>query len=289
MTRRARQLAESGIYHVMLRGINREPIFLEVDDFDRFLLSLARAKAKADCGVLAYCLMNNHVHLLMCTRTEAIGDSVRRIGVSYAGWFNRKYERAGYVFQGRFRSLPVEDDPYFATVLRYIWSNPVRAGIVADPRDYRWNSCSTATPAGLCDVHEVDAFLPLTGRAQLSEPLQQHLDLSEPRGRKRAIDIAEAAGFLTQSCGARSADEFALLNRDVQRRVVCELRTRQVTYSVLATVTGLARSTLHRMRWSASSQCWDDVALAVGPRFLLADQLERKRSVPSVSVRSPGA
>ena len=88
MPRRARQPAESQIYHVMLRGVNRAEIFLEPEDYDRFLVALARVRDASGCQVLAYCLMPNHVHLVLRTPVEPIGSVMKRLGVRYAGWFN---------------------------------------------------------------------------------------------------------------------------------------------------------------------------------------------------------
>ncbi len=140
MPRHPRKLAESGIYHVMLRGVNRDAIFLDDEDCARFLHSLGQAKEASGCSVLAYCLMSNHAHLVLRTGDEPIGAVVKRLGVRYAGWFNRKYGRVGHLFQDRFKSLPVEDDAYFVTLLRYVWNNPVEAGLVELPEEYLWSS-----------------------------------------------------------------------------------------------------------------------------------------------------
>ena len=140
MPRRPRQLAESEIYHALARGVNRDAIFLEDEDFERFLHALALTKEASGCSILAYCLMTNHVHLVIRTGPEPIGTVMKRLGVRYASWFNRKYGRVGHVFQDRFRSLPVEDDEYFVALLRYVWRNPVEAGLVGRPEDYRWSS-----------------------------------------------------------------------------------------------------------------------------------------------------
>ncbi|MFT3861348.1 transposase [Micropruina sp.] len=140
MPRQARQLADSGIYHVMLRGVNRDVIFLEHDDYEGFLNALADTRAASGCKVLAYCLMPNHVHLVLRPAVESLSEVMKRLGVRYAGRFNRKYGRTGHVFQDRFRSLPVEDDAYLVTLLRYMWNNPVRAGLVDRMDEYRWSS-----------------------------------------------------------------------------------------------------------------------------------------------------
>jgi len=84
--------------------------------------------------------MSNHVHLLIHEKSEEINQIMKRIGASYAWWYNRKYDRTGHLFQGRYRSECVEDDEYLLTVIRYIHNNPVKAGIVGRPEDYRWSS-----------------------------------------------------------------------------------------------------------------------------------------------------
>ncbi len=140
MPRQARKKSVSGIYHVMMRGVNREPIFHEDKDYLRFLEILAKVKEKAPFIIYAYCLMYNHVHLLFQELEESIGDTVRRISSSYVYGFNRKYNRVGHLFQERFHSEPVDDDPYFLTVLRYIHQNPIKAKITQQCSEYPWSS-----------------------------------------------------------------------------------------------------------------------------------------------------
>lgn len=96
MGRSARKKSTSNIYHVMVRGVNKEPIFLDDKDRLRYLDVLAKVKEKAPFDIHAYCLMNNHVHLLLQEMEESVGDTLRRVGSSYAYWFNRKSERVGH-------------------------------------------------------------------------------------------------------------------------------------------------------------------------------------------------
>jgi putative transposase len=142
MSRRARNRSTSGIYHAMVRGINKEPIFNDNQDRWYYLKVLADAKEKTPFRIHAYCLMGNHIHLLFQELHEPIGNTLKRIGSSYVYWYNRKYERVGHLFQGRFKSEPVERDSYFLTVLRYIHQNPVKAKIVQNCWEYPWSSYS---------------------------------------------------------------------------------------------------------------------------------------------------
>ncbi len=248
MARHARQLAGSGIYHVMLRGVNRDAIFLDDADRERFLHSLAEAKQASGCHVLAYCLMTNHVHLVLRTAEEPIGVVVKRLGVRYAGWFNRRYDRVGHLFQDRFASVPVEDDGHFITLLRYVWNNPVEAGLAARPEEYRWSSRSfLGAGSSLVDHSELAILLP---QSTLTEVATVRLTLpgDGPKGpgRPRRHTDEQAAALLRDACGGSGAEDFLRLDAPVQRRVIRELRTRSVSYEQISRVTGMSVSTVRR-------------------------------------------
>lgn len=156
MPRLARKKSEAGIYHVILRGINRQPLFKDELDNRKFLDTLERVKKESRCQILGYCLMGNHVHLLIKGDLEDISQFMQRIGISFAWWYNWRYERVGPVLQDRFKSECVEDDRYLLTVIRYIHRNPVKAGIVKKPEQHKWSSCSVyyggkEYPPGLTD------------------------------------------------------------------------------------------------------------------------------------------
>ena len=140
MPRKARERSETGIYHVMLKGIDKKDIFAGKQDYEKFLYYVNRAMEISKFEVYGYCLMPNHVHILLKEGTEKIGDAIRRIAVGYAQYFNIKYGRNGHLFQNRFRSEPVNDDVYFLIVLRYIHQNPIKANMVINMEDYEWSS-----------------------------------------------------------------------------------------------------------------------------------------------------
>jgi len=125
---------------VILRGINKQVIFEDDKDRTRLLETLKNYKDISKYEIFAYCLMDNHVHLLMKENEEAIGRSIKRISSSYVFWFNGKYKRVGHLFQERFKSETVEDDQYFLTVLRYIHQNPISAGLTKQLGEYQWSS-----------------------------------------------------------------------------------------------------------------------------------------------------
>ncbi|MEA1884349.1 MAG: transposase [Thermotogota bacterium] len=140
MPRTRRLKSETGIYHVILRGINKQIIFEDDEDNEMFLKTLKQYKTQSQYKLLAYCLMGNHVHLLLKTEKEELGQIFRRIGASYVYWHNHKYNRTGHLFQDRYKSEVVETDAYLFAVLRYIHQNPLKAGIVQTLEEYNWSS-----------------------------------------------------------------------------------------------------------------------------------------------------
>jgi REP element-mobilizing transposase RayT len=140
LPRYARDKSESGVYHIMLRGINRQAIFEDDEDMQRLLETIGRYREICKYELYAYCIMNNHVHMLIKETEEAISNVVKRISGSYVFWYNKKYERCGHLFQERYKSEAVDSDEYFLTVLRYIHQNPIKAGVVKDISAYKWSS-----------------------------------------------------------------------------------------------------------------------------------------------------
>lgn len=249
MPRRPRQRAESGVYHVVLRGVNRDAVFLEDEDFERFLNALRAVRDASGCRVLAYCLMTNHVHLVLRTTDEPVGLVLKRLGIRYAGWFNRKYGRVGHFFQDRFVSRPVEDDAYLITVLRYVWNNPVKAGMCERAEDYRWSSRRFLEhdPGGRpVDGDELRRLVPAPVLAGIAGPATERIVAEPAIGRPLRHTDAEVASLFRTASGVRDPKEFRLLDPIRQRAAISELRTRSVSYDQIARVTGLSASTVKR-------------------------------------------
>ncbi len=140
MARQKREKSSTGTYHIMIRGIDKRNIFTDDRDKERFLYYLIKAKEKSNYTIYGYCLMDNHVHILIKEGNEEIGQSMKRITVGYVGWYNFKYSRTGHLLQNRYKSEVVETDEYFITLLRYIHQNPIKAKLVKNIREYKWSS-----------------------------------------------------------------------------------------------------------------------------------------------------
>ncbi len=140
MPRVARDKGEFLTYHIIQRGNERKNIFNTEDDRIKFLETIYIMKEKYNFILEAYCLMDNHVHLLINDNGNDISKVVKSINISYAYYFNKTYKRVGHLFQDRFKSELIGDDNYLLSVSAYIHNNPFKAGIVEKPQEYEWSS-----------------------------------------------------------------------------------------------------------------------------------------------------
>lgn len=140
MARKLREDFEGAIHHVYARGNDRQAIFLS--DLDRrfYLATLRRVVMERGWGCLAYCLMPNHVHLLIETPRANLGRGMQVLHGKYAQRFNQRHGRHGHLFQGRFGAVRVKDDAQLWMAAAYIAGNPVRAGLCERPEEWRWSS-----------------------------------------------------------------------------------------------------------------------------------------------------
>src|SRR5262245_51438159 len=144
MPRVARAVLAGLPVHVVQRGINRQQCFFSEGDYSTYLRFLAEFALRFGCAVHAYCLMTNHVHLLVTPETpESCALMMKNLGQRYVQTVNRRLERSGTLWEGRFKSGIVQSDGYVLACYRYIELNPVRAGMVKDPAQYRWSSYSS--------------------------------------------------------------------------------------------------------------------------------------------------
>lgn len=155
--RATRKLTVPGLVsHITQRAAGKEPLFIEDGDY-LFMLGLLKEVAqKYSLQVYAFCLMPNHVHLLLSPTKENLYDVMRDLFSRYAKRFNRKYERKGHLFGGPYRQAVCFDNGYLLAASLYIHLNPVRASIVTDPLDYRWSSsrlyCHEKAPSSFVDL-----------------------------------------------------------------------------------------------------------------------------------------
>lgn len=235
MPRSARKECGYGIYHVMMRGINRQAIFDDDEDCQRFMDILADLPFQHDddgrllpirtCAIYAWCLMSNHFHLLVMEKDWKIAEVIKSLASSYVYYYNKKNERIGHLFQERFKSEPCNDMEYFTTLLRYIHQNPVKAGIVEDAADYEWSSWKQdylrdPDESGwpISHVRSVLKRISLEElTALVNEPCNANcVDVDNTR----RLQDSEVKDFIAAQCGAKSVAEFQRLTTEEQTRIV---------------------------------------------------------------------
>lgn len=268
MPRQARTLSSTGIYHVMLRGIDRTPIFHDEQDNIKFLgivseccaqpgeLSNARGQFLSPSEAVTeetvpsyqaalvynYVLMGNHVHLLLKTGSESLSELMKRIGLRYAMFYKWKYHRTGHLFQDRFRSEAIEDDNYLLAVYRYITLNPVKAGLAQRPGEYPWCGFPPENASIPCAPLPLDLTL---------EELWQFIYAEMPSihpFRERVFDD-EARHMLLAFSGLHNPSDVAKLPREQLCPLFYQLQEEGVSIQQLARLTGIPKSTL--ARWLA--------------------------------------
>lgn len=159
MSRGARKVAESGFYHVMMRGSGRQILFEDDGDMSKFLSILSEMLDRSGVVLIAWCLMTNHVHLLVSDEGRRLSEALHDLTSAYAGYFNRKTGHVGAVFGGRFKSVPIESEAQLVAAARYIHDNPEKAGICSAD-EYEWSSFGEyAGKPWICDVSVIAGVL----------------------------------------------------------------------------------------------------------------------------------
>jgi len=195
MARRPRFSLPDIPLHVVQRGNNRQPCFLSESDFAAYAHWLKECAGKHDVAIHAWVFMTNHVHLLVTPKTaDGVSKMMQALGRYYVRYFNHRHQRTGSLWEGRFRSCVIDTEGYFMTCQRYIEMNPVRAGMVGSPEEYRWSSyCAHGMGAavGMWSPHYLYQQLGSTPAARIEayrELVRGNLDDAELRQLRRATN-----------------------------------------------------------------------------------------------------
>jgi REP element-mobilizing transposase RayT len=181
MPRRLREEVAGGVHHVFARGNGRQPVFVDDHDRRRYLDLCRGVVGRQRWRCLAYCLMENHVHLLLETPEPNLGEGMRRLHGTYVQTFNERHHRVGPLFQSRYGSRLLKDDGHLWLTAAYIARNPVEAGVVDSADDWEWSShpliARGRAPAWIDADRLLSFFAPLGG-----DPLRRYLDLVKGSG-----------------------------------------------------------------------------------------------------------
>lgn len=240
-------------FHVTMRGIGRRAIFEDDADRKRFLAILKAKLADSDASVLAWCLMDNHVHLLLRTGAADLSRLMQRLGTAYAQYYNGRHGHVGKVFQNRFGSQPVEDEAHLAAAIRYIHENPRDRGEF-QPGEYPWSSfreiAGSATSdcaQGIADADSVlDLFGGLEGFLRFHATSNAESELVWINGYRPRIDDAEAADIAARMFGELFADRICAMPKGERNAALASLKQAGLSIRQIERLTGIGRGTIAR-------------------------------------------
>ena len=245
MARAARQLSESGYMQLIVRGIGRQVLFEDRADRLHYLSLLRRFSAETEVSVCAYCLMENHVHLLIYDPIRQTPLLMKKLGVRYAQHFNRRYERVGHVFQDRYQSEPIEDDGYFLAVYRYILNNPEKAGI-CKAADYEWSSYSQYDdPAAFVDTSLLRELIGNVGAHEAFMRKEDEAECMEFEPRRH--DDEWASAIIRKRLKLNSGTELQSFEREKRNAALRTLKAEGITVRQLERLTGINRGVIQRV------------------------------------------
>ena len=251
MARQPRKKSETGIYHIILRGINKQNIFEDDEDRKKLLGTLKYYKSLCNYLLYGYCLMDNHIHLLIKENDETISQVVKKISASYVNWYNKKYERCGHLFQERFKSEVVESEGYFLAVLRYIHQNPVKAGITQNVSNYLWSSYQEYDERhGLTDIDfALDIFSNVRKKAIIL-----FKNYANEKNRDECLDYQtrtaksdEEVMLCLNEAGIKNISQLQQMNKPERDAVIRNIRSKDnIAVRQLARITGISKSVIAR-------------------------------------------
>ena len=262
MARSARKISQTGIYHVVMRGVNHQNIFIDREDYNFFLRILYRiAKTDCLCDIFAYALMSNHFHILVdIPKDTEIGKVIKSLASKYAIYFNERHGRDGHLFQERFKSEPCEDENYFITLLRYIHQNPLKAGIVKRVDNYEYTSwheyiseisddkrvCNTTLPLGMIDKNSLIQLVNM--------PLNDARCIEYDDKTTKTISDNGITEHLLQNYNINNPlalQQLENMQRDV---ILCNLIDLGAGIRQLQRLTGIGKNIISRLSQNRSSQ-----------------------------------
>ena len=258
MPRRPRQKSETGVYHVMVRGINKSDIFFDDQDRLHYLRTLLRAKKGNAINLYGYCLMTNHIHLVLKDHDNGrLPIFMKSLGISHASFINWKYDRVGHLYQNRYRSEIISTEGDLLACLRYVHNNPPKAGLSSTPGEYRWSSYSDYLRQNENELVSTEYILNLFAEDRQGAQ-KEFIKFSQEQGNEDFLDISDhdsdddhlaaVLKILTQNnLFPNQLKEMG--NVPMRSRVIKQIReSTQVTVDELVKILGLSKSTILRSK-----------------------------------------
>ncbi len=217
MPRQARVESETGYYHVMERGINKEKIFNTEKEKDKIISIIKEKTNEESCQIAAYCIMNNHLHMIVICEKPVLATIMKRINISYAMSYNRNHKRIGPVFQDRFKSEGISDERYLYGAIRYVHNNPVKGHLTSTAEEYKWSSMKEYMGKEEIDVIDkdikkqvLDGFLSEKDFIEFhnAQDEDDYLDVKEEVAKRKEKEAEEIMAAYFEEKGITDSKQF---------------------------------------------------------------------------------
>lgn len=262
MARKPRELSPTNIYHVIFRSINQQQIFEEERDYQKYLYILDECREAYHFEILGYCIMGNHVHLLLHSEEYNFTNAFKSMGCRFVRWYNKKYQRTGHLFQNRFFCAPIDTESYFLSVLDYIHRNPVKANMVRYSSEYFWSSYKSYL--GQKDKYvtiNIQRAIDVAGstKALLSffsrnTTTTQLIECSEFAEEKILVPDANVNSLVYELTNCVSPSDFQRLPKWKRNINIQLLSKHGLTQNQISRYCGISRTTIYRVIKAANKE-----------------------------------
>ena len=234
-----RKVSSLGIYHVIYRGINKQDVFEDAEDSERFLETLRKYQPICGFELLGYCLMSNHVHLIIKPGEVPLGRIFQRVIPSFVYWYNRKYERVGSLFQSPFKSTAINSDDQLLTAVRYVHQNPVKAGICPKPQDYKYSSFKNYYNNDLIDASFIQSIISKRNFLSFNSASNDDhcMDIDDERPR---LSDARAKKIMHDLSGCDNVTQFQALDTETRNAALREMWKAGISINRASRLTGIS-------------------------------------------------
>lgn len=226
----------------MLRGINRQIIFEDEEDNEKFIEIIKEYKELCGYKIYGYCLMGNHIHMIIKEEKEEIAQIMKRIAGKYVYWYNTKYQRTGHLFQDRFKSEPIETEKYFFTVLRYVHQNPVKAKLTQEIGEYKYSSYNEyVTSQDVVDTEYAFSMIDINGYKEYHKEISSDKCLDITESRQRVTD-EEAKKIMKRLSKCENSTEFQNLEITKRNKLIKKFKSNGISIRQINRLTGVSKT-----------------------------------------------
>lgn len=267
MPRTLRRANRANYNHVILRGITEVPVFVDDEDREKFLELLSESINEYDIELHAYCLMDNHIHLLVFVQGDCLSAFIQKLASRYVSYYNYRHLRSGSLFQGRFRHEPIRNRDYYLSVLRYIHKDPENSGIGAFD-SFKWSSFLAfksaseginGTSEGEPGVSEEDTYVPVTTTPALDmlrgfegfyEFVSRSDDIIGMDIDNNSVESDERVSiFLSRRLNIKTPRAINKMSIKSRNMLIREMRALGITASQISRLTGVSRTIIYKLEY----------------------------------------